>query len=251
MTIGQVLEYLARTVPAEAAEEWDNCGLQIGDPDRQCRSVLTCLDATPSVVAQAVAQGCELIVSHHPVLFGSVRSLPVGEYTADVLAAATRGNVAIASAHTNLDACADGINEQWMRLLDCKIESGAGACYRIGVASARKLCDLAKRVANICGERPRRIGDRDRLCSRICVASGSGGRDEAWIEVLRAQAVDVFVSAEIKHSVARRLDYYGIAALETTHYASERIAADILARRLADTGLTVRVADAEQSPYQD
>jgi putative NIF3 family GTP cyclohydrolase 1 type 2 len=91
-------------------EDYDNSGLQVGDPAGEVRSALVCLDCTEAVVDEAAAQGCGLIIAHHPVIFRGLKSLTGRSDVERTLLKAIRSNVAIYAIHTNLDNVLDGVN---------------------------------------------------------------------------------------------------------------------------------------------
>jgi len=99
--------------PPDLAEEWDNVGLQVGDPGAVVERVLVALDPTAGVVAAAAAQGAQLLVTHHPLLFKPLRRLTPDDPTGHVVWQAVQAGVAIVAAHTNLDVAADGLN-RWL-----------------------------------------------------------------------------------------------------------------------------------------
>ncbi len=108
--IRDVVRALDAWAPYTYQEPSDNARLICGDPDEPVRGVLCCLDSTEAVVEDAVAQGCNLIVAHHPILFGSLKSLTGADYVQRTIMAALRAGVAICAAHTNLDAVHNGVN---------------------------------------------------------------------------------------------------------------------------------------------
>jgi dinuclear metal center YbgI/SA1388 family protein len=95
------------------AEEWDNVGLQVGDPGATVERVLVALDPGCAAVAAACDRGAQLLVTHHPLLFKPLRRLSPDDPVGRVVWQAVRGGVAILSAHTNLDVAADGLN-RWL-----------------------------------------------------------------------------------------------------------------------------------------
>lgn len=99
--------------PPELAAEWDNVGLQVGDPTARVERVLVALDPGAAAVAAACAAGAQLLLTHHPLLFKPLRRLTPDDPTGRVVWQAVRGNVAIIAAHTNLDVAADGLN-RWL-----------------------------------------------------------------------------------------------------------------------------------------
>lgn len=97
----------------ELAEDWDNVGLQVGDPGRALDRVMVALDPGLEAVEAARDAGAQALVTHHPLLFKPVKRLTPDDAVGKVLWAAVRDDVAIISAHTNLDCAVDGLNS-WL-----------------------------------------------------------------------------------------------------------------------------------------
>ena len=106
--------------PPELQEEYDNSGLQVGDPDAEVRAALVCLDCTEAVVAEAKVKGCDLIISHHPVIFKGLKGLTGRDLVERTVLAAIRNGIAILSIHTNLDNVIDGVNGEIAARMDLK-----------------------------------------------------------------------------------------------------------------------------------
>lgn len=109
MRITEVIQALEQWAPPVLQEEYDNCGLQVGDPRADVQRALLTLDCTEAVVAEAISEGCGLIIAHHPVIFKGLRSLTGGNEVQRTLLAAIRANVAIYAIHTNLDNVSGGV----------------------------------------------------------------------------------------------------------------------------------------------
>ncbi|MEM7627107.1 MAG: Nif3-like dinuclear metal center hexameric protein [Planctomycetota bacterium] len=110
----EVLEGLRQIAPEWLAESWDKVGLHMGDPDQDVTSGLLCIDLTEAVVAEAVEQGCELVVAYHPPIFRPLERLTDdGPWTQRRILAAARANLAVYSPHTALDAAEHGVCD-WM-----------------------------------------------------------------------------------------------------------------------------------------
>jgi dinuclear metal center YbgI/SA1388 family protein len=99
----------------ELAEDWDNVGLQVGDPGASLAKVMVALDPSLSAIEAAQAAGAQALVTHHPLLFRSIKRLTPEDAVGQVLWSAVRSGVAIISAHTNLDCAVDGLNS-WLAL---------------------------------------------------------------------------------------------------------------------------------------
>ncbi len=99
--------------PPTLAEDWDNVGLQVGDPRAQVSKVLVCLDPTEQALQTAVDQGAEALLCHHPLIFKPLRNLTPVDESGRILFAAIQKQVAIVAAHTNLDRAVNGLND-WL-----------------------------------------------------------------------------------------------------------------------------------------
>jgi dinuclear metal center YbgI/SA1388 family protein len=123
LTIAAILDYLDGFAPQRLAAEWDNVGLLLGDRTAPVERIMTCLTATPESAAEAVASGAQLIVTHHPVLFRSIKRLTSDTPEGRMLLALIRAGVAVYSPHTAFDNTGGGINEllaQRLGLTDLK-----------------------------------------------------------------------------------------------------------------------------------
>lgn len=109
----QICRFMEQWAPPALAEEWDNPGLLV-DAGSLVRRVLVTLDITPAVVEEAHRLGCQLVVSHHPVIFKPVRRLQ----SADAAFLLARYGISALCAHTNLDAAEGGVNDVLAGLLE-------------------------------------------------------------------------------------------------------------------------------------
>ena len=117
LTVAAVIDSLERFAPPALAAEWDNVGLLLGERTAPVQRILTCLTVTPESAAEAIDAGAQLIVTHHPILFRSVKRLTDATAEGRMLLALARAGVAVYSPHTALDNTAGGINDALARLL--------------------------------------------------------------------------------------------------------------------------------------
>lgn len=110
MRIKDITAALEAWAPRSLQEDYDNSGLQVGDPDTEVRSALVCLDCTEAVVEDAARLGCGLIISHHPVIFRGLKSLSGKGYVERTILAAIKNGIALYAIHTNLDNVVSGVN---------------------------------------------------------------------------------------------------------------------------------------------
>ncbi len=110
MKLKELCSYLDSAVPLSFQEGYDNSGLQIGQPDKEINSALLTVDVTEEVIAEAKNEGCEIIVSHHPVIFHALKKITGKSFTEKIVLSAIRNDIAIYSSHTNLDNAPNGVN---------------------------------------------------------------------------------------------------------------------------------------------
>jgi dinuclear metal center YbgI/SA1388 family protein len=111
--IQDLLGLVHKLYAPELAEDWDNVGLQVGDPTAPLQRVMVSLDPGLSAVQAAKTAGAQALITHHPLLFRPIKRLTPEDTVGQVLWTAVRSGVAIISAHTNLDSAADGLNS-WL-----------------------------------------------------------------------------------------------------------------------------------------
>lgn len=122
--------------PAVLAEPWDNCGLQLGDPTAEITRIMVALDATPAVVEAALAAGCQLLVTHHPLIFTALKSVSTATAQGRLIHAAIRGGLAVISMHTNYDIAEGGLNDVLAERI------GLSGCTPLQVTSTGELAKL-------------------------------------------------------------------------------------------------------------
>lgn len=120
MKIKDLIAPLEAWAPRSLQEDYDNSGLQVGDPEAEVDSSLVCLDCTEAVVEEAVAKGCGLIISHHPVIFRGLKSLVAKSHVERTVLAAIKHGIALYAIHTNLDNVIDGVNGEIAERLGLK-----------------------------------------------------------------------------------------------------------------------------------
>ncbi len=117
MKLSELISFLDSSIPLSFQEEWDNSGIQVGQPDREINSALITLDVTEAVVEEAILTGADLILSHHPLIFSGIRKITGRSSTERIIMDSIRNNIAVYSAHTNLDMVSNGVSMKMARKL--------------------------------------------------------------------------------------------------------------------------------------
>ena len=110
MKLKDLTSYLDSVVPLSFQESYDNSGLQVGTPENEIFSAMISLDVTEEVVDEAIANNCNLVISHHPLIFNGIKSLTGRSFTERTIFKAVKSDIAIYSAHTNLDIFNNGVS---------------------------------------------------------------------------------------------------------------------------------------------
>jgi len=120
MKLSELCKYLDTAVPLSFQEGYDNSGLQVGFPETEIASALLTIDITEEVIEEAVRNGCNIVISHHPLIFNGIKRITGHSYTERILARAIKEDIAIYSAHTNLDAADFGVSRKMALKLSLK-----------------------------------------------------------------------------------------------------------------------------------
>ncbi|MBP6731244.1 MAG: Nif3-like dinuclear metal center hexameric protein [Chitinophagales bacterium] len=124
MKIKDITDYLETIAPLPYQESYDNSGLIVGDSSALVKKVLITLDVTEAVVEEAIRDKCQLIIAHHPIVFGGLKKLNGKNYVERVVIKAIKNNIAIYAIHTNYDNVIEGVNAkicERLGLVDCEI----------------------------------------------------------------------------------------------------------------------------------
>ncbi len=139
--ICQVIEHLERIAPPYYQESYDNSGLLIGNPNTMLRKGLICLDVTQSVMDEAIANDCNLIISHHPFIFNSLKKITGNTLCENIIIQAIKNDIVIYAIHTNLDNILHGVNQRFANNLHL-------TNIRILKPAQNNLCKLATYIPN-------------------------------------------------------------------------------------------------------
>lgn len=267
MLVADVLTYLQELAPLDLAESWDNVGLLVGARQQEVSSILTCLTLTPDVAAEAIREGAQLIVSHHPVLFKAVKQINDESSEGRMLLDLIRAGVAVYSPHTCYDSAHAGINRQLAQTCGLRnvrplrprpqtAEEEAAKTPAIGagrfgdLAQAVSLADLVEILKGtllqpVMGY----VGDPNREVCRVGIACGAAA--EFMRDALR-EGCDVLVTGEARFHACLEARTLGIGLILPGHYATERPAmirmAGFLTSKFPD--LRVWASEAETDPIQ-
>ena len=271
--VADMIQLMETMAPLLLAESWDNCGLQVGDLQWPVNKVAIALDPLFSVIQSAVAQGVDMVITHHPLIFKPLRKIDLNSSEGRVIAAALKSQIAIYAAHTNLDSASEGINDLLSRTIGLdellpmvpsphaaavgltESTSGTAGLGRFGVLNPSvSVAQLARKIKLQLSLRQIRVAGRsERMVQKAAVCSGSGA--SLMAEFLASDA-DVFISGDFRYHDARTIEDAGRALIDIGHFASEHIIVGNLHARIqqaaAGQGWRVEIIPCtiEQDPFE-
>ena len=120
MRVGDITQVLEDFAPLRIQEDWDNSGLLIGSPEDPVHGVLVGFDCTPELIKEAVEKGCDMVVTHHPLIFKGIRRIHADDPVGAAVMLAVRHGVAVYAAHTTADKVMAGVSGAMARRLGLK-----------------------------------------------------------------------------------------------------------------------------------
>lgn len=249
-TVGEVLAFLQEKAPFELQESFDNAGFLVGREGAAITKILVTLDITEDVVAEAAQQGAQLIVSHHPVIFGAVKSVTDRTSTGRLLLALAENHIAAVCAHTNLDAVEGGVNDALalrlgltdIRQLKQAGVDGQGRPYgigRVGEAPEQPLYGFAMAAKRLLGANGVRLADGGRPVHRVAVG---GGACADMMEDALALGCDTFVTSDAKYHQFLEARALGLNLIDAGHYPTENVVCPVVRDWLAEKFPAVSVS---------
>ena len=223
MKIKDVISTLEQFAPLPLQESYDNAGLQIGLTEADVSGVLLCLDVTEAIVREAIDKGCNMIVSHHPLLFHGLKRIGDQDYVQRAAIMAIKNDIAIVSMHTNLDNVEGGVNSEIARRLGAegKVTEGLFVGELKQPLSAKEYIEKVKATFN--ADVVMTNGLLERPIKRMAICGGAGA---FMLERAIEEGADAFLTGEMKYN-----DYFDHKEIQITvigHYESEQFTKELL-----------------------
>lgn len=244
--------------PKNLQESYDNAGLQVGNPESEVNAVLICLDVTEEVIKEAKRRECNLIVSHHPLIFRGLKSLTGSDITQRLVLEAIKNDIAVYSAHTNLDSVWDGVSHEIARRLSLKdleilepqLQNPKAGLGVVGNIKPVPKIEFLRKLKNTFEVAALRYSAQSPgvVVRRVAVCGGAGA--SLISSAIKAKA-DILVTGDVKY---HDFTSYGseIIIADIGHYESELCSRDILSRLIREKfpDLTIYFSDTETNPIK-
>ena len=256
MLLQDIIDIIESVAPLRWQEEWDNSGLQVGNRNAEIKKVLLTTDITESVVSEAVRLHCELIISHHPLLFQGLKQVCGQTPQARCVETAIRHNIAIYSSHTAMDSWRDGVSGRMadkLNLTNCRILEPVGEKeeqHGLGIfGTLPQPMTLQTLLAHIKSafDAPvlRYVPGQTDMIHTIALCGGAGAE---FAQAASNQGADAFITADVKYH--EFLDMAGnIALIDMDHWVSEHYTRDIF-KELLEGHVETIIAQEDKSPIR-
>ena len=260
MRIKEIIRFLEDYASLQYQESYDNCGLIVGNENAEVKCALITLDCTEEVIDEAIAEDCNLIIAHHPIIFNGLKKLNGSNYIERTVIKAIKNNLAIYAIHTNLDNVYNGVSAkiaERLGLENCKVlapnpnlknqQVGLGIIGELKepIKTSKFLIDIKTNMKTNC-IRHTSIVKED--VKRVAVCGGSGS---VLLKNAKAVDADIFISADFKYH-----DFFDaendIVIADIGHYESEQFTKDLIYDLLVKnfTKFAVRLSKVNTNPIK-
>nr|WP_325235846.1 Nif3-like dinuclear metal center hexameric protein [uncultured Oscillibacter sp.] len=254
-TVREIEAALFELAPREGTMDWDNVGHLLGDPGQEVRRCMVALDITHAVAQEAIAAGCQLLVSHHPIMnckWSQVQTVRDDTFQGSLLTRLLRANVSAICMHTNLDIAGGGVNDVLARALGIQepegfTSEGVGRCgWR---AEPMALPDFVRFVSRTLGCNGVRYAGAGKPVHRVAVGGGACGEFE---DAAIAAGCDTFVTSDLSYHQFVDARVKGINLIDAGHFPTENPVCETVAAFLTQRfpNLQVQISASHKEAIQ-
>lgn len=223
--LNNIIDFLRSFAPFELAEDYDNIGLLVGDKNKEIKKIMITLDVDENVVKDAKERGCDLIISHHPLIFSPLKKIVSDDACSRSVMTLIKNDIALVSVHTNFDSTASGLCDLFLDKIVTTKNRAAIDGNGIGrIADLCKECEMSDVLAKVKSEfnltSVRYVGDKYKKINKIAVCNGGGAE---FVYAAKELGADLYISGDIKYHHARFAYENDIALIEVPHYNAEII----------------------------
>ena len=252
MILQDIINIIESVAPLSYQESWDNSGLQVGDRNAEVNAALLTVDVTESVVDEAITLGCDLIVSHHPLLFRGLKQITGSTPQERCVLKAIQHHIVIYSAHTSMDNWLYGVSgriakklgiQNYRILVENKENVGLGVIGQL--PKPMSIVDFVSHIAKVFGieEGLRYVVGKQDIVQNIAICGGAGAD---IVNEAITQGADIYISASYHELQA----VFGqITVVDIDHWVSEHFIREIFEEILSPY-IHTRVAKMDKSPVQ-
>ena len=218
-TVKDILQFIESVAPPSLKMEGDNVGLLCGRADKEVKTVLVALDPFPSVCREAEEENADLLVTHHPIIHGSITSVTDQTTYGQAILELTAHGISAVNAHTNLDCADGGVNDTLAKCVGLtniqKIAADPYGLLRMGLAEKQALEDFLPTVKASLGCNGLRYADGGKAVHKVAVGGGSCGSE---LGAVVAAGCDTFITADVKYNQFWDAKMLGVNMIDAGHF---------------------------------
>ena len=223
---------IEKFAPKFLMENYDNVGLMVGDEHKEVKKVLLSLDCTNDVVKEAINLKCDLIITHHPLIFKKPKNIIKGDLLGNKVIALIKEDITLYSCHTNLDSAKDGINETIVNILGFNsnqiIEPNESRNYKdVGIGRLVRLqkeislCDIIELVKENLNIKNMRIVKGSEKVKVLAIINGSG---QDLFYKAKSLGADCIITGDTTYHFASDFKEMKISIIDAGHFSTEYLA---------------------------
>lgn len=257
MKVKELTAWLEQEYPPEAAEQWDNVGLLVGDDEEGVFHVFLALDLTEETLEEAIQAGADMIITHHPMIFSGIKKINNHDFTGRKIMRLIRNNISYYAMHTNYDVLGMAeLSADYLKLEEREVlsvtEKTADGCEgfgRVGMLpdqmSLKECGEFVKKALSL--NDVKIYGDLDQQVQRAAICTGSG---KSMISDALAKGAEVYITGDIDHHTGIDAVASGLAIVDAGHYGTEYIFMEAMKKKLNQRFPKLQISCAEvKSPY--
>lgn len=227
MKCSGVMAFLEQRLPIGYAEGWDNCGLLVGDKEKEIHKIYVAVDATDEVIEKAVSVGADMLITHHPLIFSGLRSVNEDDFIGKRVRRLIREDICYYAMHTNFDIAGDmaGLVAENLPFRETQVLTETADGYGLGrignlerPMSVQGFLKLVKEKLDI----PHIVlyGDEKKIIERVAIMPGSG---KSEIGAALMQRAELMVTGDIGHHEGIDTIAQGMIIADAGHYGLEKV----------------------------
>ena len=256
MLCRDIMKVIETTYPRHAALEWDNVGLLVGRTEKEVHTIYVALDATDEVIADAISQGVDMLITHHPLLFSPLKKITDEHFIGSRVVKLLQHDISYYAMHTNYDvlgmaeksgAILGLIDMEVLEMTDENSQKGIGKVgYLPEEMTVAEISKLIKKKYSL--DAVKVFGDLKKKARRIAISPGSG---KHMSELALTKGAEVFVTGDIDHHEGIDAVAQGLVIIDAGHYGLEHVFIAEIAQFIHEKFPNVKVIETESKhPFQ-
>lgn len=267
LIVKDITKIMENYAPSKFKEDYDNVGLMVGNKNDKVTGILIALDCTLDVINEAIKKNCNLIITHHPLLFKKPSSITTDTLLGKKIIELVKNSINLYSSHTNLDSVRDGVNDQVMKILGFESYStmdlsncrdtgdnvtGIGRIAKL--QSPMLFCELISKVKESL-ELPmvRVVGNEEKVINKVAVVNGSG---QDYFTLSKKIGADCIITGDTSYHYVSDFNEENFCIIDAGHFSTEWPAIKIIAQNIENLikgigyNTEIIISESTKDPYK-